>query len=76
MSPFPRMRLFLSLVVGTSLVGSLFPILQKDLLFTAKELRFDEFYAKPHEKPKTEKVAGNGFAEYRIGKLTARFTES
>ena len=70
------MRPFLSLVVGTSLVGSLFSAPQKDLLFTAKELRFDEFYAKPHAKPKTGKVAGNAFAEYHVGKLTVRFTES
>ena len=76
MSPFPRIRPFLSLVVGTSLVGSLFSVPEKDLLFTAKELRFDDFFAKPHGKPKTGKVAGNAFAEYHVGKLTVRFTES
>ena len=76
MSPFPRIRPFLSLVVGTSLVGSMFSVQEKDLLFTAKELRFDEFFAKPHVKPKTGKVADNAFAEYHVGKFTLRFTES
>ena len=76
MSRFPRMRLFLSLVVGTSFVGSLFSVPEKDLLFNAKELRFDDFFAKPHEKPKTGKIAGTAFAEYRVGQLIVRFTES
>ncbi len=76
MSPFPRIHALLSLVVGTSFVGSLFSVPEKDLLFTARELRFDDFFAKPHGKPKTGKVAGNAFAEYHVGKLTVRFTES
>jgi hypothetical protein len=76
MPSFPRIHIFLSLVIGTLLAGSLFSASKKDLLFTAKELRFDDFFAKPHEKPKTGKVAGNSFAEYRVGKLTVRFTES
>ena len=54
----------------------MFSVPKKNLLFTAKELRFDDFFAKPHVKPKTGKVAGNAFAEYRVGKLTVRFTES
>ena len=76
MSTFPRIFVFLSLVIGTSLVGSLFSVPKKNLLFTAKELRFDDFFAKLHVKPKTGKVAGNAFAEYRVGKLTVLFTES
>ncbi len=76
MSPFPRIHALLSLVVGTSFVGSLFSVPEKDLLFTAKELRFDDFFAKPHEKPNAGKIAGTAFAEYRIGKLIVRFTES
>lgn len=76
MPSFPRIHIFLSLVIGTLLAGNLFSVQKKDLLFTAKELRFDDFFAKPHEKPKTGKVAGNSFAEYRVGKVTVRFTES
>ena len=76
MSPFPKIHAFLCLVIGTSLVGSLFSVPEKDLLFTAKQLRFDDFFAKPHGKPTTGKVAGNSFAEYRVGKMTVRFTEA
>ena len=76
MSPFPRVHSFLWLVIGTSLVGTLFSVPGKDLLFTAKQLKFDEFFVKPHENPKTGKVTGKAFAEYRVGKLTVRFTES
>ena len=77
MSPFPRIHVFLSvIIIGTSVLGSLFSVLKKNLLFTAKELRFDDFFSKPHVKPKTGKVAGNAFAEFRVGKLTVLFTES
>ena len=76
MTLFPRIHSFLWLVIGTSLVGSLFSVPGKDLLFTAKQLKFDDFFAKPHEKPKIGKVADNAFAEYRVGKLKVRFTES
>lgn len=64
------------MLVGISLPGSLFSAPEKEPLFTAKQLRFDEFYAEPHVKPKAGKVEDNAFAEYHVGKLTARFTES
>ena len=76
MSPFPRIHAFLSLAIGASLLGNLFSAQEKDPLFTAKQLGFDDFFAKPHEKPNAGKIAGTAFAEYRIGKLIVRFTES
>ena len=50
MSPFPRIHPFLSIVVGTSLVGSLFSVPEEDLRFTAKELRFDDSFDKTKEE--------------------------
>lgn len=45
-------------------------------LFTAKELRFDDFFAKPHGIPETGEDQGGQYAEYSIEDTSMRFTES